>query len=243
MEKLKENVYDRNTVLIEKYRNGDRTAGDELANLNRPLVYNIASRFLYRHSDIDELCEIGMLGLVKAINSFNLTRGCAFSTYAVPLIFGEIRRFLRDDGIIKVSRETKKLSAKILFEKQRRENEGLSTHISELAKSVGISPEEASMALAASLPVKSLDESIYDDDSHESLGSVISDEEREEENFNKIAIRVALDKLSLAERRIIILRYFKDFSQEKTASLLGITQVKVSREEKKILSRLGRELI
>lgn len=241
MEKAKENIYDKNTVLIEKYRRGDKFAGEELATLNRPLVYSIAERFLYRHPDIEELCEVGTLGLVKAINSFNLTRGCAFSTYAVPLIFGEIRRFLRDDGMIKISRENKRLSAKILYEKERRENEGLSTHIADIAKSVGVSPEEASVALCASLPVRSLDETVSDDGT-ETLSSFVSDENGLMESFDKIAIKLALEKLSEQERKIILLRYFRDMSQESTARALGITQVKVSREEKKILKILKKEL-
>jgi RNA polymerase sporulation-specific sigma factor len=141
-----------------------------------------------------------------------------------------------------VSRETKKLSAKILSEKQRRESSGLSTHIAEIAKSVGVTPEEASVALCSSMPVRSLDECVYDDDGNDSLGTMLSDEENEEREFNKIAIRLALEKLSGLERRIIDLRYFRDLSQQKTAELLGLTQVKVSREEKKILSRLCREL-
>ena len=241
MEKAKESIYDKNTALIERYRNGDKNAGEELASLNRPLVFSIAERFSYRYPDIEELCEVGTLGLVKAINSFNLTRGCAFSTYAVPLIFGEIRRFLRDDGMIKVSRENKKLSAKILYEKERRENEGLSTHIADIAKSVGVSPEEASVALCASLPVRSLDETVSEDGS-ETLSAFVFDENGLSESFDKIAIKLALEKLSEPQRKIILLRYFRDMSQESTARALGITQVKVSREEKKILKILKKEL-
>ena len=243
MEKINESIYDSNTELIRKYRDGDKTAGEQLALNNRPLVYNIAKRFLYRYPDIDELCDIGTLGLVKAINSFNLTRGCAFSTYAVPLIFGEIRRFLRDDGMIKVSRENKRLSAKILFEKERRENEGLSTHVFELAKSVGVSPEEASVALFASLPVRSLDECVYDEgDGAQTLSDFVFDTSEEERTIDRIALRLALERLSGVQRKIIIMRYFRDMSQQKTAEALGITQVKVSREEKKILERLARLL-
>ncbi len=242
MQKTKENLYDTNTALIEKYREGDKSAGEKLALINRPLVYNIASRFTYRHSDIDELCEIGTLGLVKAINSFNLTRGCAFSTYAVPLIFGEIRRFLRDDGMIKVSRENKRLSAKILFEKERRESEGLSTHISDIARSVGVSAEEASLALCASLPVRSLDECVYEGEDSETLAAFVFDEGEQERSLERIAIKIALERLNEIQRKIVILRYYKDLSQERTARVLGITQVKVSREEKKILSILRKEL-
>ena len=243
MENLKESIYDKNLELIEKYRNGDREAGEQLAQNNRPLVYSIASRFLYRYPDIDELCEIGSLGLVKAINSFNLTRGCAFSTYAVPLIFGEIRRFLRDDGMIKVSRESKKLSARLLAERERREASGESTKIFDIALALGVSVEEASIALASSYPVRSLDEAVFEEGNSDTLSSQISDAGEEEGRFDKIAIKMSIERLPPLQRDIIILRYYKDLSQQQTARVLGITQVKVSREEKKILQILKKELL
>ena len=112
--------YDKNLELITRYRDGDKAAGEELAKLNAPLVYKIAGKFTGRGVDIEELVETGNIGLVKAINTFDFSRECAFSTYAVPLVFGEIRRFLRDDGIIKVSRENKRLAAVIGRERERR---------------------------------------------------------------------------------------------------------------------------
>ncbi len=242
MEKLKENAYDKNSELIKKYREGDSAAGRELAILNRPLVYSIASRFLYRHGDIEELCEIGNMGLVKAINCFNLTRGCAFSTYAVPLIFGEIRRFLRDDGIIKVSRENKKLSARLLAERDRREQNGESTRICDIAKSVGVTVEEASVALFSSYPVRSLDECIFEDGDSDTLGDSVFDEWEQERTFDKIALKMAIEGLTPLRQKIVALRYYKDLSQEQTARVLGITQVKVSREECKILQILKKQL-
>ena len=238
MEVLKEKKYDNNIALIEKYRAGDKNAGEELVKINSPLVQSIASRFLYKHPDIDELCELGNLGLVKAINSFDLTRGCAFSTYAVPLIFGEIRRFLRDDGMIKVSRENKRLTALLLAEKARREALGERTKICEIAKAVGVSVEEASMALFSGLPIISLDESVYDDEDSDTLAGRVFDEGEEERGMDKIALKMAIERLPKLQRDIVLLRFFKDLSQERTARVLNITQVKVSREEKKILSYL-----
>ena len=235
-------IYDKNLSLIKSYREGDAMAGEELAELNKPLVYNIAARFLDRGVDIEELCEIGMLGLVKAINSFDFSRECAFSTYAVPLIFGEIRRFLRDDGLIKVSRENKRLSAKLNAERERRLAVGEDTRIFAIAASVGVSVQDAAAAMFSTSPVRSLDEAMYDEEDSSPLSAFLFDEEEGGREFDKLALALALEKLSPDERKIIILRYFRDFSQAKTARLLGLTQVKVSRYEKKILDRLREEL-
>lgn len=235
-------LYDKNLDLIRRYRDGDAEAGEELATLNRALVYNIAGRFLGRGFDIEELSEMGNLGLVKAINTFDFSRECAFSTYAVPLIFGEIRRFLRDDGMIKVSRENKRLSAILNAERDRRLSLGEDVGIAALAEAVGVSPEDAATALFSTTPVRSLEESAYDDEDSVSLGAVVFDEDAETRNFDKMALRLAIEKMSETERKIIILRYFRDFSQAETASVLGLTQVKISRTEKKILEKLKEEL-
>lgn len=236
-------VYDKNLELIRRYRRGDTDAGEELAALNRPLVYSIAGRFSGRGADRDELIEIGTVGLVKAINTFDFSRECAFSTYAVPLIFGEIRRFLRDDGIIKVSRENKRLSALLNAERERRLNSGEEVGIRYLAQAVGVSPEDAAAALFSTSPVRSLDEAAYDDeDSSATVASTVYDEDEGVRSFDKLALKLAIEKLGDMARKIIILRYFRDFSQAETARILGLTQVKISREEKKILALLRSEL-
>lgn len=235
--------YDKNLALIKEYREGNRDAGGELAEINRPLVYSIAGRFSGRGVDFEELVEAGNIGLVKAINSFDFEFGCAFSTYAVPLIFGEIRRFLRDDGIIKVSREQKRLSASLNAERERRLSTGEDVRISTLAAAVGVSVQDAAAALFSSAPVRSLDESAYDDDDGKSsIADTVFDDEAEDKAFDRLAIKMALEKLSDFHKKIITLRYFRDFSQMETARLLGITQVKVSREEKKILAIIKRDL-
>lgn len=234
--------YDKNPELIRRFRDGERAAGEELATLNKPLVYNIAGRFSGRGADVDELVEIGTMGLVKAINTFDFSKGCAFSTYAVPLIFGEIRRFLRDDGMIKVSRENKRLSALLNAERDRRMIMGEDAGIAAIAAAVGVSKEDAAAALFSTTPVRSLDECAYDDDDSQTLASTVFDEDENAKTFDKIALRFAIDKLGETERKIVILRYFKDYSQAETARILGLTQVKISREEKKILSLLKSEL-
>lgn len=238
----KKRTYDENLALLSAYREGDEEAGERLAELNTPLVYSIAGRFAGRGADMSDLVESGTIGLVKAMKTFDFSHGTAFSTYAVPLIFGEIRRFLRDDGIIKVSREEKRLSVLLLAERERRLSAGEDTDIASVAAAVGISPQDASSALFASSPVRSLDEAAYDDDDSLTLGSMICDEDAEKNQFDRFALRMAIDKLSENHRKLIILRYFRDLSQTETARILGLTQVKVSREEKKIMEILRREL-
>ena len=223
----KQAAYDTNPELIMRYRAGDEAAGERLVELNLPLVYSIAGRFRERCDDMGDLVECGMLGLVKAFKTFDTERGCAFSTYAVPLIFGEIRRFLRDDGIIKVSREEKRISVLINKERERRQNLGLSTDVHSLAEALGITPQDAASALFADVKPRSLEESVF---------------ESEESGFDKLALRMAIETLDTQQQRIVYLRYFKDYSQTETARALGLSQVKISREEKKIILLLRSKL-
>ena len=235
-------TYDKNLALIRQYREGDREAGETLAKLNAALVYKIAGKFTGRGVDIEELVETGNIGLVKALNTFDFSRECAFSTYAVPLIFGEIRRFLRDDGLIKVSRENKRLAAAIGAERERRMNAGEASDVASIANALGISREDCAMALFSTREVKSLDEAAFDDEEGATVGATVFDEEEEGREFDKLALRLALEKLPEFERKLIILRYFRDYSQCKTAEIMGLSQVKVSRIEKKILMSLGEML-
>jgi RNA polymerase sporulation-specific sigma factor len=237
----KTTAYDRNPELIARYRNGDEEAGERLVEINLPLVYKIASRFKERCDDVGDLIECGTLGLVKAIKTFDLERGCAFSTYAVPLIFGEIRRFLRDDGIIKVSREEKRVAVLINREKERRQNLGLGTDVFALSEALGIPPQDVASAMFAEVKPRSLEESVFDDGDSTTLASMISDDS-EIESFDKLALRMAIETLDEEKRRIVYLRYFKDLSQSQTARILGLSQVKISREEKKIMRLLESRL-
>ena len=217
-------------------------ATSELIEKNRGLIKKIALRFCGRGVELDDLMQIGTIGLIKAIRSFDLERGTQLSTYAVPLIFGEIRRFLRDDGPIKVSRTQKRLGAQLAAEQERCIAEGKTdVHLSELAARCGVSPEEAAAALEAISPVASLSEMLYSEDGP-TLESTLSNEEENTREFDRLAISMAIDKLPELRRKIILLRYFRDYSQSETAKALGLTQVKVSREEKKILAFLRGEL-
>lgn len=237
----KSKAYDLNPELIERYRAGDEVAGERLVEINLPLVYSIAARFKERCDDVGDLIECGTLGLVKAFKTFDPQRGCAFSTYAVPLIFGEIRRFLRDDGIIKVSREEKRIAVLINRERERRRNLGLATDVYTLSEALGISVQDVASAMFADAKPRSLEESVFDDDGSATLGSMISDES-DVESFDKLALRMAIESLDEEKRKIIYLRYFKDYSQSETARVLGLSQVKISREEKKIMALLRSKL-
>ena len=221
---------------------GDTAAESKLVQMNSGLVNGIAHRFRGRGTDFEDLVQIGNIGLLKAIRSFDVTRGNAFSTYAVPLIIGEIRRFLRDDGVIKVSRIQKRTGAALMHERERYIAEhGVEPRLSDIAAAVGVSPEEAAEAIDSTSPVRSLSERIGDDDF--SLEDVSPSND---DGLTKMLDRVALDETikSLPElwRKIILLRYYRDYSQQQTADALGLTQVKVSREEKKIFTQLRESL-
>ena len=235
-------AYDKNPALIERYRAGDSAAGEELVLLNRPLVYSIAARFSGRGADPEDLADIGNIGLVKAINTFDPARECAFSTYAVPLIFGEIRRFLRDDGIIKVSREEKRLCAILSAERERRLAVGEEVGVCALARAVGISPEDAASALSSGAPIRSLDDFAFSEEEGVTLGAMICDEDEVSRAFDRLSLNMAIERLTPWQRSLIVLRYYRDMSQSEAARLLGVTQVKISREEKRILAILRAEL-
>ncbi len=233
--------YDDNPRLLAAARDGDGRAEEELVRANAGLVRSVAARFSDRGYDREELFDVGQIGLLKAVRTFDPARGCAFSTYAVPLIFGEIRRFLRDDGPIKVSREKKRLAALLSAERERAAASGLDLRLSEIAERVGVTPEEAADALDAVSPVRSLSEYAYRDEGP-TLGETIADEGENERVFDKIAVALAVAKLPALRKKIVLLRYYRDLSQQKVADLLGLTQVKVSREEKRAIEFLRGEL-
>jgi RNA polymerase sporulation-specific sigma factor len=238
-------IYEKNTALLERVQTGDSDAEAELLEQNMGLVRTVARRFGDRGTEYEDLVQIGSIGMLKAIRSFSLERGTAFSTYAVPLIVGEIRRHLRDDGPIKVSRIYKRQGVSLLHEKNRiMQEEGRDAGIRELAECCGMSVEDAAIALDAVSPVTSLSEFVYGEDSVTYEG-VLADEESENESeriCDRIAIAQSVGKLPPLWRKLILLRYYRNLTQQETAELLGLTQVKVSREEKKILAELRREL-
>ena len=233
--------YRQNTALLTE---GGEEAEAELLRLNSGLIRSIAYRFRGRGIELEDLIQIGTIGFIKAARSFDSSRGCAFSTYAVPMIMGEIRKTLRDDGLIKVSRQQKKLGADLLGARTRIMNEeGREAGIVELAQICGVSPEEAAMAIESVSPVSSLSETVGEGEGM-TLESRLPDPENEIERVNdRLALSQAISKLPEIKRKIVLLRYFRNLTQQQTAAELGLSQVKVSREEKKIVEFLREELI
>lgn len=232
-------MYAENAVLLRRIGEGDESAVDELISLNMGLVKNIAARFRDRGVEYEDLVQIGVIGMIKAMRSYNFSYNTAFSTYAVPLIIGEIRRFLRDDGPIKIGRGIKKQGINVMKQREifMREH-GREPKVSELAELCNATTEEIVVAIEAQSPIHSLSEPAGDDDGM-TLGSIIAADENEVETItDKIALAEAIRSMSPLHRKIIALRYFRELSQQQTGELLGITQVKVSREEKKIMQYL-----
>ena len=238
-----EEVAKVNYALVDSAHAGDRDAEAKLVELHAGLVRSVAVKFRSRGIEYEDLIQIGNIGLIKAVRSFDCTRGFAFSTYAVPLIVGEIKRTLRDEGLIKVGRRQKKLGMDLMGVRNRIMNdEGREASISELASICEVSTEEAAMALCAISPISSLNDS-YDDDSSFTLESRLPDPENESEALrDRIALAQSITKLSKQHRKIVVLRFFRNFTQQQTADALGLSQVKISREEKKILEFLRNEL-
>ncbi len=211
---------------------------DRLVERHSPLVAAIARRFLGRGVEYDDLFQLGAIGLLKAIDGYDEGFGTKFSTYAVPKIMGEIRRFLRDDGTVKVSRTVKEKAG--LIGRMREDYiklHGCEPGILELAGLTSLSPEEIAQCDGALQAVLSLDAPLSED-GEGSLLDLRSDTREEERLLERLSLREALDRLEPLERRLVALRFDHDLTQQKTAALLGLTQVRVSRMEKKILQRL-----
>ncbi|MGN0313246.1 MAG: SigB/SigF/SigG family RNA polymerase sigma factor [Fusicatenibacter sp.] len=231
-------------TLLQKAHAGEKAARDTLVEENTGLVWSIVRRFLNRGVDAEDLFQIGSIGLLKAIDKFDAGYDVQFSTYAVPMIAGEIRRFLRDDGMVKVSRPLKELSVKARAIRERMEQEkGREVTLSELAREANSTEEELVMALESSVEAESLSKTIYQGDNSEiSLMDRLEEKTSGEETvLNRILLEQLLGKLPKEERRLIFLRYFEDKTQMEIAQEMGISQVQVSRLEKKILSILRRE--
>ncbi len=208
---------------------------DRFIETNLGLVHSLCKRFVGRGIEYDDLYQAGCIGLIKATDAFDEDRGLCFSTYAVPVILGEIKRLFRDGGAVKVSRSVKELGLKITYEKQRLEQKLCrEPKISEIADALGINAEEVTEALCATQPTLSLTYESEDGVCEIGLPTVST----EDEISDKLLIDFAMDKLSDTERKIVELRYYKSFTQNKTAKLLDMTQVQVSRAEKKILAKL-----
>ena len=219
---------------------------EKLLALNAGLLRNLAYRFRDRGVDFEDLLQIGTIGMIKAARSFDPARGTCFSTYAVPLVFGELRRRMRDEGPIKVGRYYKKLGVMLMNVKQTiQKEEGREPRLGELAEACGVSMEDAAMALEATSPIVSLSERAFGEEEGVEWEALIADEgstEEMERVIDRMALGEAIRKMPKMWQQIVALRYYRDLTQQETADRLGVTQVKVSREEKKIVEFLRGEL-
>lgn len=232
--------------LIQRAQEGDKEARDRVVTENMGLVWSIVRRFANRGYEMEDLFQIGSIGLIKAIDKFDIAFDVRFSTYAVPMITGEIKRFLRDDGMIKVSRTLKETAYKVrsvhdeLFTRLGRE-----PALEEVSRETGIPPEDIIMALEAGAEVESLYKTIYQGDGN-AIYLIDKIEETKNENeslVNRMALKEIMDSLEEKDRKLIDLRYFRDKTQTDIARELGISQVQVSRLEKKILKTMRERLV
>ncbi len=234
-----------NDRLLRLACGGDRQARDELVSGNLGLVWSVVRRFTGRGHDAEDLFQIGCIGLIKAIDRFDMEYEVQFSTYAVPMITGEIRRFLRDDGMIRVSRSARELAVRVGVARQKLAGSLLrEPTLSEIAREVGASPEEVAASLEAAAEVESLYQSAPGaEDSNLCLLDRLPDErDAQESMINRLLLTQVMSQLSESEREIIMRRYFENQTQTKVAGDLGISQVQVSRLERRILRRM-RELL
>lgn len=236
---------DHTLALIGLAHQGDKEARDTVFEENMGLVYSVAKRFLGRGLEMDELFQIGSIGLLKAVDKFDFSYEVKFSTYAVPMISGEIKRFLRDDGMIKVSRSIKELAYKIYFcQEQLQEKWGREPTVEEISRELQIPPEELTMALEASGDIESLQRPIYQKEGQEIrlMDKLQGGEKEEDKILNHMFLEELLNSLGKTERQLIWLRYFENQTQTQVGHELGISQVQVSRMEKRILRQMREKI-
>ena len=237
-------MYNDNLKYIKLAQNNNEEAMEVLIKNNSGLIWNIVRRFIGRGYETDDLYQIGCIGLIKAIKRFDVTLDVQLSTYAVPYIMGEIKRFLRDDGMIKVSRQTKELAIKIKQIQNEYMNQmGEEIAITKIAEILKVSKEE----IAAAIESGNIVESIYDvesqDDDERMLIEKITDEKDEYNHLaDKITLNEIINNLEEKEKKVVILRFYKEKTQSQVGKILGITQVQVSRIEKKVLEKMRLKL-
>ena len=236
---------ERTFELIKQSQDGDKDAKEQLIKMHSGLIWNVVRRFGGRGYETEDLYQIGAIGLIRAIDKFDFGYEVKFSTYAVPLISGEIKRFLRDDGMIKVSRTLKENQWKIKkVMEEIQNNKGREATLEEISKALSMEPEEIMLAMEAEIEIESMEQSIYAKDGKEiSLGDrLAANKNEQEELMDRLFLEQLLDKLLQKERTLIELRYFENKTQTQVAEILEISQVQVSRLEKKILRKL-KELV
>ena len=228
---------DETVECLRSAREGDREAAEKLVTANSGLIWSVARRFFGRGVDSDDLYQLGCVGFLKAIAGYDESYGTQFSTYAVPKISGEIRRFLRDDGAVKVSRGIKERAALIRSARQSLEQKlGREPALSELAAETGLTPEDIAVAETATGPAESLQREAGDDGF--TLEQIIGDDSETERVLERVSLREAIDQLPERERQVIALRYFHDMTQDAASRVLGVSQVQVSRLERRAIATL-----
>ena len=235
---------DHTIALIKKSHDGDKAAREQLVEENVGLVWCVVKRFYGRGTDAEDLFQIGSIGLLKAIDKFDLNYDVKFSTYAVPMISGEIKRFLRDDGMIKVSRSLKELAYKSVQAREKLTDRlGREPTLEELAEETGAEKEELVQAMEAGGEVESLYRPIHQKEGSEIrlLDRIEEREQREERILDTMVLKQLLETLDAKERQLIYLRYFADRTQSDVGKIMGISQVQVSRMEKRIIEELRRK--
>ena len=226
--------------LIKAALGGDKSASEQLLTLNSPLIKSVIRRYKNKGVEYDDLYQLGCVGFIKAVKNFSTEYEVRFSTYAVPMIAGEVKRFLRDDGPVKVSRGTKSAAIKIArFVDEYKRDHGESPTVDKIAKQFDLEPQEAVFIMdSCKYPV-----SIYDsnDDNSKSLIDKLQTSENEDEKLDKMMLKKIINELSPRDKKIILLRYFADKTQSEVARVLSVSQVQISRLESKILGRIRSE--
>ena len=238
-------MYNNTLEKIVEAQNGNQEVMQNLIDKNNGLIWSIVKRFKERGHELEDLYQIGTMGFIKAVKRFDAGYDVKLSTYAVPYIVGEIKRFIRDDGPIKISRSTKELVVRIReMQKQYNEKLGREITINELAKELQVPKEDIVYALTSARPLESIDEEIYDETSKTTLIDKISTN-KDEANaiINNLTLKKLIEDLQPREKEIIMLRYYKEHTQTQVAKILGITQVQVSRIEKRILQNMRRKML
>lgn len=236
-------MYENNIEDIIAAQKGNETAMEKILKDNNGLTWSIVKRFTGRGYEVEDLYQIGCMGFIKAIKRFDTSFDVKISTYAVPYILGEIKRFIRDDGLIKVSRSIKELGIKIKeLEKEYSQKEGKEISINILAEKLNVSKEEIAVALDSNRTIESINDDGDDENKARKIETISSGTDEATMIVNKLSINELIEDLDKREKAIIILRYYKEKTQTEVAKILGITQVQVSRIEKRILTAMRNKL-
>ena len=237
-------MFEKNEAMLKGASLGNSKALEKMIELNNGLIWSIAKRFTGRGYELEDLYQIGCIGMIKSIKKFDFKFGVKFSTYAVPYILGEIKKFLRDDGIIKVSRSIKELGIKIKeIEKEYVLKKGESISVKKLSDLLKVPEVDIVSAIEASKQVESINEEVYEDGKSTKIDKIVSNRDEQGKIIDKIELNEIVNSLKERDKKIIVLRFYKEKTQTEVAKILGISQVQVSRIEKRILKDLKNKLI